>query len=117
MQHFSNNFATTGEIPATSKKASNPDCSSILAKPQQFDQDYTDKLVYDDVVVKSGVDPDICHLNFLPVIGEDFYDGLYCDSDKSTNSGGGIEAYRNLARCMGDAGYHHENIFYLPSDL
>lgn len=82
-----------------------------------FDQDYADKLVYNDVVVKSGVDPDICRLNFPTAIGEDFYDGLYRDTDKTTNSGGGIEAARNLARCMGDAGYHLGNTFYLPSDL
>ncbi|MEG4883655.1 DUF3854 domain-containing protein [Microcoleus sp. K1-B6] len=90
-----------------------PDSASL----DNFDQDYADKLVYNDVVVKSGVDPDICRLNFPTAIGEDFYDGLYRDTDKTTNSGGGIEAARNLARCMGDAGYHLGNTFYLPSDL
>jgi hypothetical protein len=101
---------------------SNPDqfsqyFSADSASLDKFDPDYADKLVYDDVVVKSGVDPDICRLNFPTAIGEDFYHGLYCDTDKTTNSGGGIEAARNLARCMGDAGYHLGNTFYLPSDL
>jgi hypothetical protein len=80
-------------------------------------QDYADKLVYDDVVVKSGVHPDICRLNFPTAIGEDFYDGLYRDTDKTTNSGGGIEAYRNFARCNGDAGYFLGSKFYQVSDL
>ena len=93
------------------------DSPATSASLDKFDQDYADKLVYDDVVVKSGVAPDICRLNFEPAIGEDFYDGLYRDTDKTTNSGGGIEAARNLARCMGDAGYHLGNTFYLPSDL
>ena len=124
MHHITSNFAT-GEIPlydipATSKQASNPDCSSILAKPQPFNQastSYADKLVYDDVVVKSGAAPELLPLNFPTAIGEDFYDGLYRDTDKSTNSGSSIEADRNLARCMGDAGYFYKNQFWLPSDL
>jgi hypothetical protein len=37
----------------------------------RFDQDYAYKLVYDDVVVKSGVDPDICRLNFPPATTQD----------------------------------------------
>jgi hypothetical protein len=37
----------------------------------RFDQDYADKLVYNDVVVKSGVDPDICRLNFPPATTQD----------------------------------------------
>lgn len=93
------------------------DSPATSASLDKFDQDYADKLIYEDVVVKSGVAPDICRLNFPTAIGEDFYDGLYRDTDKTTNSGGGIEAARNLARCMGDAGYHLGNTFYLPSDL
>jgi Domain of unknown function (DUF3854) len=93
------------------------DFSADSASLDKFDPDYADKLVYDDVVVKSGVDPDICRLNFPTAIGEDFYDGLYRDTDKSTNSGSSIEADRNLARCMGDAGYFYNNQFWLPSDL
>ncbi|MEP6582530.1 DUF3854 domain-containing protein [Microcoleus vaginatus GB2-A3] len=83
----------------------------------RFDQDYADKLVYKHLVEGSGIHPDIARLNCPTAIGEDYYDGLYRDTDKTTNSGGGIEAARNLARCMGDAGYHLGNTFYLPTDL
>ena len=93
------------------------DYSTDSASLDKFDQDYADKLVYEDVVVKSGVNPDICRLNFPTAIGEDFYDGLYRDTDKSTNSGGSIEAARNLARCTGDAGYFLGNKFHVLSDL
>ena len=47
------------------------DFSADSASLDKFDPDYADKLVYDDVVVKSGVDPDICHLNFPPATTQD----------------------------------------------
>ena len=83
----------------------------------KFDQDYADKLVYKHLVEGSGIAPELLPLNFPTAIGEDFYDGLYRDTDKSTNSGSSIEADRNFARCNGDAGYHLGNTFYLLSDL
>ena len=74
-------------------------------------------LAYQDCVVKSGVDPDVYHLNFDPASGTAAYEQNYGDSDKTTNSGGSIEAARNLARCDGSAGYFLGKNFYLPSDL
>jgi len=75
------------------------------------------ELAYQDCVVKSGVRPEIYHLNFDPASGIPVYDGLFRDSDKSTNSGSSIEADRNLARCTGDAGYFYKGKFWLLSDL
>lgn len=83
----------------------------------KFDEDYVYKLVYDDVVVKSGAAPDIFRLNFDPAIGTAAYQQVYGDSDKTTNSGGSIEATRNLARCTGSPGYFLGNNFYTLSDL
>ena len=74
-------------------------------------------LAYQDCVVKSGVDPDVYLLNFDPASGTAAYEQNYGDSDKTTNSGGSIEAARNLARCTGSAGYFLGNNFYLLSDL
>jgi hypothetical protein len=90
---------------------------TIVSNPDQFSQDYADKLVYQDCVIKSGIAPELLPLNFPTAIGEDFYDGLYRDTDKSTNSGSSIEADRNFARCNGDAGYFYKNKFWLLSDL
>ena len=45
--------------------------SGDSATLDKFDQDYSDKLVYDDVVVKSGVAPDICRVNFPPATTQD----------------------------------------------
>src|SRR4028118_21326 len=75
------------------------------------------ELAYQDCVVKSGIPPEIYYLNFEPASGIPVYDGLFRDSDKTTNSGSSIEADRNLARCTGDAGYFLGNNFYLLSDL
>src|SRR4028118_1766450 len=74
-------------------------------------------LAYQDCVVKSGVDPDVYLLNFDPAIERPVYGLLYQDTDPTTNSGGSIEAARNLARCTGSAGYFLGNNFYLLSDL
>ena len=49
-------------------------------------------LAYQDCVVKSGVDPDVYHLNFDPASGTAAYEQNYGDSDKTTNSGSSIEA-------------------------
>jgi len=84
---------------------------------EKFDKDYVYKLVYDDVVVKSGVLPEICRLNFDPASGTVAYEQVYGDSDKTTNSGGSIEATRNLARCNGSPGYFLGKNFYTLSDL
>jgi hypothetical protein len=74
-------------------------------------------LAYQDWVVKSGVDPEVYHLNCEPASGEPVYGLLYQDTDPTTNSGISIEAGRNLARCTGSAGYFLGNNFYLLSDL
>ncbi|MEG4246564.1 DUF3854 domain-containing protein [Microcoleus sp. MON2_D6] len=98
-----------------------PDSFSDSASLNEFDQDYADKLVYQDCVIKSGIAPELLPLNFPTAIGKDFYDGIFLDRDKTTNSdssgGSSLEAARNLARCMGDAGYFLDSKFYLPSDL
>jgi hypothetical protein len=75
------------------------------------------ELAYQDCVVKSGIAPDLYPLNFEPASGTAAYEQVYSDSDKTTNSGGSIEADRNLARCTGSAGYFLDNNFYLLSDL
>ena len=74
-------------------------------------------LAYQDWVVKSGVDPEVYHLNCEPASERPVYGLLYQDTDPTTNSGISIEAARNLARCDGSAGYFLGNNFYLPSDL
>jgi hypothetical protein len=74
-------------------------------------------LAYQDCVVKSGIPPEIYRLNFEPASETAVYEQVYADSDKATNSGGSIEAARNLARCTGSAGYFLGNNFYLLSDL
>lgn len=74
-------------------------------------------LAYQDCVVKSGVDPDVYHLNFEPASEMPVYGLLYEDTDPTTNSGISIEAAQNLARCTGSAGYFLGNNFYLLSDL
>jgi len=74
-------------------------------------------LAYQDCVVKSGVEPEVYHLNFEPASGNPVYGLLYRDTDSTTNSGISIEAARNLGRCTGSAGYFLGNNFYLLSDL
>ena len=80
-----------------------------------------DYLLYNDLIVKSGIDEDVARLNFLGSQGLATYGLLYSESDKTTNSnssgGSSIEAARNLGRCTGSAGYTLGNKFYLPSDL
>ena len=75
------------------------------------------ELAYQDCVVKSGVAPDVYSINFEPASGTATYEFAYGDSDKTTNSGGSIEAARNLGRCTGSPGYFLDNNFYLLSDL
>ncbi|MEG3959628.1 plasmid replication protein, CyRepA1 family [Microcoleus sp. herbarium2] len=84
---------------------------------QKFTIQDIENFAYQDCVVKSGVDPDVYHLNFDPASGTAAYEQNYGDSDKTTNSGGSIEATRNLARCTGSPGYFLGNNFYLLSDL
>src|SRR5919199_4640046 len=84
---------------------------------QEFTIQNIENLAYQDCVVKSGVGPDIYKLNFDPASGTAAYEQTYGDSDKTTNSGGSIEATRNLARCTGSPGYFLGNNFYLLSDL
>jgi hypothetical protein len=47
------------------------DYSADSTTLDKFDKYYADKLVYDDVVVKSGVAPNICRLNFPPATTQD----------------------------------------------
>jgi hypothetical protein len=90
---------------------------NISSIGQEFTIQDIENLAYQDCVVKSSVRPEIYHLNFDPASGIPVYDGLFRDSDKSTNSGSSIEADRNLARCTGDAGYFYKGRFWLLSDL
>jgi hypothetical protein len=94
---------------------------SSLYNSSQVGQEFTiqdiETLAYQDCVVKSGIRPEIYHLNFEPASGIPAYDELFRDSDKTTNSGSSLEASRNLARCTGDAGYFYKNKFWLLSDL
>src|SRR4028118_2215932 len=89
--------------------------SQELAILDNFSQDWLEKLCYDDVVVRSGAAPDIYRLNFDPAIGTAVYEPIFADSDKTNNSGVSVEAARNLARCIGDAGYFYKGKFWLPS--
>jgi hypothetical protein len=98
-----------------------PPSDSILHNVFPLGQEFTiqgiENFAYQDCVVKSGVLPEIYRLNFDPASGTAAYEQGYGDSDKTTNSGGSIEAARNLARCTGSAGYFLGNNFYLLSDL
>jgi hypothetical protein len=84
---------------------------------QEFTIQDIENLAYQDCVVKSGVDPEVYRLNFEPTSETAVYEQVYADSDKATNSGGSIEATRNLARCTGSAGYFLGKNFYTLSDL
>jgi hypothetical protein len=99
----------------------NPDnFSQDSASLDNFSQDYAEyvnQCCYEDVVVKSGVSPDLFPLNFEPMIGTAVYEHQYADSDKTKNSGSSIEAARNLARCDGSQGYFLGPNFYISSDL
>jgi hypothetical protein len=106
--------------PFSQASASLDNFSQDSASLDKFGKDYAEyvnQCCYEDVVVRSGVAPDIFRLNFDPTIGTAVYEHQYADSDNSTNSGGNIEAARNLARCMGDPGYFLGSTFYIPSDL
>ncbi|MEG4036465.1 DUF3854 domain-containing protein [Microcoleus sp. S36b_A4] len=96
------------------------DYSTASASLDKFGKDYAEyvnQCCYEDVVVRSGVAPDIFRLNFAPTIGTTVYEHQYADSDNSTNSGSSIEADRNFARCEGSKGYFLGSTFYIPSDL
>jgi hypothetical protein len=94
---------------------------SSLHNIYSFGQEFTiqdiENLAYQDCVVKSGVSPDVYRINFEPASETTVYEQVYEDSDKTTNSGGSIEAARNLGRCTGSPGYFLDNNFYLLSDL
>ncbi|MEG3972055.1 DUF3854 domain-containing protein [Microcoleus sp. T2B6] len=94
--------------------------SQESATLENFGEDYAEYVnqrCYEDVVVRSGVAPDIFRLNFEPAIGTPVYEQVFADSDKATNSGRSIEAARNLARCNGSQGYFLGPNFYILSDL
>ena len=80
-----------------------------------------DYLLYNDLIVKSGIDEDAARLNFLSSQGIAVYERLFRETDRTTNGdssgGSSLEAARNLARCTGSAGHTLGNKFYLPSDL
>jgi hypothetical protein len=96
---------------------SNFNIHNISSLGQEFTIQDIENLAYQDCVIKSGVDPDVYRLNFNPASETAVYEQVYGDSDKTTNSGGSIEAARNLARCTGSPGYFLDNNFYLLSDL
>ncbi|MEG4582979.1 DUF3854 domain-containing protein [Microcoleus sp. MON1_C5] len=94
--------------------------SQDLTSLDKFGKDYAEyvnRRCYEDVVVRSGVAPDLFPLNFEPTIGTAVYEHQYADSDKTKNSGSSIEAARNIARCDGSKGYFLGSTFYIPSDL
>jgi hypothetical protein len=90
---------------------------NVFPLGQEFTIQDIENLAYQDCVVRSGILPEVYRLNFDPASGIAAYEQAYGDSDKATNSGGSIEATRNLARCTGSAGYFLGNNFYLLSDL
>jgi hypothetical protein len=90
---------------------------NVFPLGQEFTIQDIVNLAYQDCVVKSGILPEVYRLNFDPASGTAAYEQSYGDSDPTTNSGGSIEAARNLARCTGNAGYFLGNNFYLLSDL
>ncbi|MEG4918811.1 DUF3854 domain-containing protein, partial [Microcoleus sp. B7-D4] len=91
--------------------------SAILDKFGKDYAEYVNQCCYEDVVVRSGVAEDIYDLNFPSAIGTAVYEPIFADSDKTNNSSISLEAARNLARCIGDAGYFYKNKFWLLSDL
>lgn len=65
-----------------------------------------DALAYQDCVVKSGIYPEIYHLNFEPAKGRTVYDLLYRDTDPTTNSSrGSSQARRNYTKCEESGGF------------
>jgi hypothetical protein len=63
-------------------------------------------LAYEDCVTKSGILPEIYHLNVEPASGFPVYDLLFRDTDPTTNSSSGsAQAKRNFAKCEGALGF------------
>jgi len=64
------------------------------------------ELAYKDCVSKSGILPEIYHLNFEPVTTRAIYDLLYRDTDATTNSSSGsAQAKRNYSKCESASGW------------
>jgi len=80
-------------------------------------------LSFQDCCVKSGILPEIYQLNFEPATGIAVYDLLYRGMDlkdtinRDSSGGSSVKAARNLARCVGSAGYLYKSKFWLLSDL
>ncbi|MEG4287307.1 DUF3854 domain-containing protein [Microcoleus sp. A006_D1] len=65
-----------------------------------------ESLSYEDCVTKSGIIPEIYHLNFEPASGIAVYDLLYRDTDPTTNSSSGsAQAKRNYSKCESAIGW------------
>ena len=78
----------------------------IAHTPNQLSQEFIQKLCKDDIIVKSGVAPEIYELNFDPATGSKVYDLLYRDTDPTTNSSSGsAQAKRNYAKCENAGGF------------
>ncbi|MEG4989805.1 DUF3854 domain-containing protein [Microcoleus sp. BR0-C5] len=70
------------------------------------DLDSVKNLVYQDCVVRSGIKPKICELNFEPANGLPVYDLVYRDNDKILKSGDvSAQARRNYSKCEGVGGF------------
>jgi len=64
------------------------------------------ELASQDCVSKSGILPEIYHLNFEPVTTRAIYDLLYRDTDATTNSSSGsAQAKRNYGKCESASGW------------
>ena len=78
----------------------NPYYYSIIA------QSPLEELCKTDIIIKSGVAPEIYELNFEPATGSKVYDLLYRDTDPTTNSSSGsAQAKRNYAKCENAGGF------------
>ena len=79
----------------------------IAYTPNQLSQESIQKLCKDDIIVKSGVAPEIYELNFEPQSATTVYDLLYRDTDATVNntSSGSSQAKRNYAKCENAGGW------------
>ena len=76
---------------------------------QEFSIQDIENLAYQDCVIKSGIDPDVYHLDFEPARGRPVYDLLFRDTDPTTNSSGSAQAKRNYAKCENAIGWISAN--------
>jgi hypothetical protein len=79
---------------------------NIWSLGQEFTAENVEYLAYQDCVVKSGINPDVYHLNFEPASGRPVYDLLCRDTDPTTNSSSGsAQAKTNYTKCENASGF------------